>query len=820
MPLGRITPNPKSKVKPLVSSPSSADPSSPPAAASAPRNHKGANTRKKIASSSNDAKPPKQGKPEEKSSSSKPKKKKKKKSKSKSKSNALNSEEDKKPTEPVRKLHKPEGQVTLTEEERKEEIQQVLTGDDPNVPRNACKYSYKDQCFKPDPPGQGDHMAVHFIDEGSSLHVESKEYRIQKDQEELKAEARRTRNMADSGGSKTGSGQGDDGKDSGASDSDGKEDQDGIGETKTSTDTTTTTTIVDDGKNQFNYSERATQTFNNPTRSREVNTEPPPVMQYSANVSQWQIYDAYVNDALVGRMGSSSSGSSSAGDGDKDDKNSFEDRLSVILDDKSGDDDGGDIGGSNNASGNGGDQPSPADAMHGEGMARLLKMTERCMNHNSQDDIFEDFKYWEDASDAHRQNEGTLLPLWKFCTDQTKRKQGTSVCWNPRYPDLFAVGYGSFDFSKQSTGLICLFTLKNTSFPEYTFRTEAGVMCLDFHPTYPSLLAVGCYDGSVMVFDLANKRSTKPIYSSSVRTGRHTDPVWQIHWQIEEDYGKDCTFYSVSSDGRVAKWNMSKNELKMEPVMTLKLVTNDMTNNGAGGDRNNDEGQDDDEDADLLMAGLHYTLPDEVLAGSSALSGLASGSCFDFNPKQDHLFIVGTEEGGVYKCSKAYSGQYLETYVGHHMAVYAARWNPFHERLFLTCSADWTVKLWDHEQSRPILSFDLGNAVGDVCWAPYSSTVFAAITNDGKVHVFDLAENKHESLCSQLITKKASLSSIKFNSKDPILIVADDRGIAHSIKPSPNLRKSRAPPEGKDVDDMEWQRARLETLLSTRRRNS
>lgn len=67
------------------------------------------------------------------------------------------------------------------------------------------------------------------------------------------------------------------------------------------------------------------------------------------------------------------------------------------------------------------------------------------------------------------------------------------------------------------------------------------------------------------------------------------------------------------------------------------------------------------------------------------------------------------------------------------MAVYALRWNPFHPRVFISCSADWTVKIWDHNYSYPILSFDLGNAVGDVCWAPYSSTVFAAVTSDGKV---------------------------------------------------------------------------------------
>ena len=34
--------------------------------------------------------------------------------------------------------------------------------------------------------------------------------------------------------------------------------------------------------------------------------------------------------------------------------------------------------------------------------------------------------------------------------------------------------------------------------------------------------------------------------------------------------------------------------------------------------------------------------------------------------------------------------------------------------------------------------FDLNSQVGDIAWAPYSSTVFAAVTVDGKVHVFDL----------------------------------------------------------------------------------
>merc|ERR1719181_1609910 len=201
---------------------------------------------------------------------------------------------------------------------------------------------------------------------------------------------------------------------------------------------------------------------------------------------------------------------------------------------------------------------------------------------------------------------------------------------------------------------------------------------------------------------------------------------------------------------------MSKNtEFKMEAVMSLKLVSS----------------QKDDADEE------------------TSLTGLAGGCCIDFNKVSEHLFIVGTEEGKIHKCSKAYSGQYLETYEGHHMAMYAVKWNVFHPRVFISSSADWTVKMWDHNIAYSIMSFDLGNAVGDVAWGPYSSTVFAAVSSDGKVHIFDLAENKHEPLCEQKVVKRAKLTHVAFNNRDPIILVGDDRGGVNSLKLSPNLRR-------------------------------
>lgn len=40
-----------------------------------------------------------------------------------------------------------------------------------------------------------------------------------------------------------------------------------------------------------------------------------------------------------------------------------------------------------------------------------------------------------------------------------------------------------------------------------------------------------------------------------------------------------------------------------------------------------------------------------------------------------------------------------------------------------------------------MFTFDLNNSVGDVAWAPYASTVFAAVTADGKVGLLDKLSN-------------------------------------------------------------------------------
>lgn len=70
-------------------------------------------------------------------------------------------------------------------------------------------------------------------------------------------------------------------------------------------------------------------------------------------------------------------------------------------------------------------------------------------------------------------------------------------------------------------------------------------------------------------------------------------------------------------------------------------------------------------------------------------------------------------------------------------------------------------------------------------------TFYSTLSVFLQVHVFDLAENKHEPLCEQKVVKRAKLTHVNFNQRDPILIIGDDRGGVNSLKLSPNLRKVR-----------------------------
>ncbi|XP_064607782.1 dynein intermediate chain 2, ciliary-like isoform X2 [Liolophura sinensis] len=645
-------------------------------------------------------------------------------------------------------LVKPDDQLDLTEAELKEEFTRILTANNPHAPQNIVRYSFKERQFKQ--TSSVDQLAIHFALDGNLLHKDSDEARRQMSKASP-AEAASEPAVSEMGEDKSGAATAEGGAPAAEGEAAEKEAE---GKEEARDDSATPAPAAGsggDGKltNQFNFSERASQTYNNPYRERGTATEPPPRATFSGNVTQWEIFDAYQDDF------------------DKQEKNKEKKvvpgrkeeektRKKLAISETQGDDI--------------------------NRISTSARIVERMVNQNTYDDIAQDFKYWEDTSDEYRDAEGTLLPLWKFSHEKAKKLAVTSLCWNPKYNDLFAVAFGSYDFVKQGIGMILYFSEKNPSYPEFIYNVDSGVMCLDIHPEHPYLLAVGYYDGSVGVYNVVENQDG-PIHRCTAKNGKHTDPVWQVRWQ-KDDLDNNLNFFSVSSDGRVVNWIIVKNELTYQDIIKL-------------------------------------TIPETAAEGpdGTKLTSVGCGTAFDFHKKTDYLFLVGTEEGKVHTCSKAYTSQFLDTIDAHHMAIYRVAWNHYHNNVFITSSADWTVKIWEQNTSYPLFTFDLNSSVGDVAWAPYSSTVFAAVTADGKVHVYDLSVNKYEPVCEQVVAqkKKTKLTHIAFNPVHPIIIVGDDRGNVTSLKLSPNLRKMPKEKKGVVLDQAQKeaeQVAKLEKLLS------
>mmetsp|Transcript_94939 Transcript_94939/g.207646 ORF Transcript_94939/g.207646 Transcript_94939/m.207646 type:complete len:883 (-) Transcript_94939:203-2851(-) len=354
-----------------------------------------------------------------------------------------------------------------------------------------------------------------------------------------------------------------------------------------------------------------------------------------------------------------------------------------------------------------------------------------------------------------------------FCFDAPQLTQGTTVTcaeWNRHNQDLLAVSYGDTSpVPMTQGGLVLFWSLKNPTYPERVLRTRHGVTSLHFSSVHPNMVAAGTHDGSVMIWDL-RRPSDQPVLrsgcsSSQQNDQKHTDIVWETRW-VEQlpDKQPPELLVSVSSDGNVLQWSMKKG-LEQQLLMPLKRVPNRQ-----------------------LGSNSVYGHKEGIVFRRSG------GFSIDFPRHDPSTYMVGTEDGLIHRCSTSYNEQYLETYYGHSGPVYKVRCNPFMSTAFLTCSADWTIRLWTtkkipgHQPDTPLLTFQstgLCDAVNDVIWAPQNATAFAAAMEDGRVEYWDLSEKPldpvivHYPLGQE---ERRRRTCVRFSPNSPVLIAGDDRG--------------------------------------------
>uniref|UniRef100_A0A3B4X4W7 Dynein axonemal intermediate chain 4 n=1 Tax=Seriola lalandi dorsalis TaxID=1841481 RepID=A0A3B4X4W7_SERLL len=331
----------------------------------------------------------------------------------------------------------------------------------------------------------------------------------------------------------------------------------------------------------------------------------------------------------------------------------------------------------------------------------------------------------------------TLERLWSFSCELSRGRSVSSMAWNRKNPDLLAVGYGESDSTDQRPGLVCCWSFKNpTQWPERVLLCDSAVTSLDFSAKSPGQLAVGLHDGTVNIYNVQSQDDRSHVFSSEC-PNKHLGPVWQLRWTQQElsltGEEKTEALFSVCADGRISKWFVFNNGLDCT-VMKLKRIHNT---------RKNNKGQ----------------------RTESVLSALTPGLCVDFHPTDSSLYLAGTGEGLIHKCSCSNSQQFLETFREH------VAWCPHSPDVFLSCSSDWTIQLWKQDHLKPVLGFtSTQTAVCDVQWSPKWATVFGAV-NEEQLEIWDL-----DPVSVQPAAAGVKMTSLLFATQTECVLVGDSDG--------------------------------------------
>ncbi|XP_047482168.1 dynein axonemal intermediate chain 1-like [Penaeus chinensis] len=370
------------------------------------------------------------------------------------------------------------------------------------------------------------------------------------------------------------------------------------------------------------------------------------------------------------------------------------------------------------------------------------------------DEICQDYKYWDDDSDEYKTLEGTLLPLWKFWCQNTRHYSVMDLCWHPLHADLMAVAY-SAELSKAGAS-----------------EGMSG--------TY---LAAGTKDGSVLVFNLQKKAGASSSNSASSISGKHLLAVTQVRW-IQSETGLHPCLFSIAQDGRISLWTVSAAGLSHVNVLVFPP-----------GDH---------------ARKLNVDVDDKIRKGIPTSIAV--------NPDDSDHFLVGLDTGVVVSHRRSANIHTIFSFQAHVGAVASVTWNLHYRKVFGTSSADWTVKIWLLGCVTPIIIADLSSPVGGLAWASSNSTVFVAVTDDGRAHVFDICLRKTKALCTQTIRQGrwSRLSCVAFNPFEPVILVAGERGFILSLKLSPNLRKQHQDAKGADANTLkELERRKMERIIAT-----
>ncbi|KDQ61593.1 hypothetical protein JAAARDRAFT_171900 [Jaapia argillacea MUCL 33604] len=366
------------------------------------------------------------------------------------------------------------------------------------------------------------------------------------------------------------------------------------------------------------------------------------------------------------------------------------------------------------------------------------KIVQRALNDNY--DYIRDYTIGADT--GADDSEGKRVKRVCAFSDEryTKNRSITDIDWSPKYPELSCASYNKNPAAlNEPDGIVAVWNLHLLERPEFVFHSQSDVLSVTFSPFHSNLVFGGTYSGQILLWDTRSKHL--PVLKTPLSAAGHTHPVYAMQMVGTQNAHNLIT---SSTDGLVCSWLV---DMLAQPQETLELVHAGHSKTG-----------------EVAITTLHF--PDN----------------------ETTTFWVGTEEGNVYQANrydragaKAGLNQY-DIYRGHSGPVMGVHFHPLvgpvdFSDLFLSCSVDWTVKLWRakslakpsttvHAVS-PIYSFDeADDYVYDVKWHPAHPAVFGTVDGSGKFLLWNLNSDTEVPVVATHVGSDRAINKLQWDSKD------------------------------------------------------
>ncbi|XP_033633325.1 WD repeat-containing protein 34-like [Asterias rubens] len=359
--------------------------------------------------------------------------------------------------------------------------------------------------------------------------------------------------------------------------------------------------------------------------------------------------------------------------------------------------------------------------------------------------------------------------------------QCTRLAWNSTGSSL-AVAYGRMDHQDwcKHKGSLCVWNVDlrrmNTEKADTVVDVNSCLMCIAYHPEKPSALVGGNFNGEVLLWDL-NREDDSLIASSGIGDDSHREPVSEVMWLRDPNKPKKYNIVSVSNDGQILVWRVNARKGALELTEGF-----------------------------LLLASC---LPATVGRAKAKGEGEMGVNSISYLSDDQSLFVIGSESGGVFKCSMTSTTPVPTTetlrsvplhspvifaFQPHHGPVHSIECSPYHRNLFLTCGMDMSAQIYSMLESKSIISIEPSSGyLFSARWSPVRPLVFAVTTGEGKLLIYDLKSSRITPVqVIEASPKKSAVYSLEFNHKKPTLATGDADGIVLIWQLSDELSKQGA----------------------------